>query len=128
LAQVGWFCAALAESTPGLRCTCDPKAWDVAGGLLLWEAFVSGKGKPDRLIKSLVPADTSQHLADAAAATSEFIRLSSDGRWTQTEPAVTTGDHRPLNLLATAALAAKLSIRAEELTEPVFVVKTVAPL
>lgn len=51
---------------PGLRCTTQPALW--LGGeaeLFVWEAFVSGTGKP-------VPLGISQHAADAAAAADTF--------------------------------------------------------
>ena len=60
LAQLAWVLERIGSASPGLRCTTRPETW-LAGDaeLFVWEAFVSGTGKP-------VPSGISQHAADAA--------------------------------------------------------------
>jgi hypothetical protein len=126
LVQVAWFCRALAQSMPDLRTTCDPQKWRERGGLLLWEAFVSGHGKPTPMAIELADALPSQHETDAAAAVAAFTEaLKQDPALARSH--VTTGNHRPLSLLAFAAHSGGLAIDAEEMTQSVLVIKTPTP-
>ena len=76
LVQMAWVLERVGSAVPGLRCTIRPEPW-LAGNveLFVWEAFVSGTGKP-------VPAGITQHAADAAAAADTFLVLgSSTSEW-----------------------------------------------
>ena len=62
LAQLAWVLERIGSALPGLRCTTRPELWlDGEAELFVWEAFVSGTGKP-------IPSEITQHAADAAAA------------------------------------------------------------
>jgi hypothetical protein len=88
----------------GRRATVRPDRWLSDGGLLVWEAFVSGGGKG------------AGHCADARIALRAFERRSpnfvSD---LKPEPAV--------NLAVAAALASGVLINLDEISEPALVVK-----
>ena len=89
----------------------------MSGGadLLVWEAFVSGTGKP-------VPADTTQHAADAAAAADTFADRLEAG--TLGESDVVCEPMSGFNLAAAAAVYAKLRIAVDELRLPAQVYRT----
>ncbi len=114
--QAAWVLGRIEHLRPGTSATTQPSRW--LGGdadVLLWEAFVSGAGKP-------VPDQVSQHAADAAAATLTFAdRLDAD----QLEDSDVTSDPwTPLNLAAAAALHGGLEIAVEELRLPCRVYRT----
>lgn len=114
LAQTAWILDALATYQPDLTVTTQADRWQRGHArLLLAEAVVSGTGKP-------VLVSTSQHAADAAAAGKEFVhRLGND--------ALTSDVHcapdAAVNLLAAAALWARLRIDCDEVRRDVLVVK-----
>jgi hypothetical protein len=114
VAQVAWILKTLAERIPACTATTQPEMWQ--GGqaqLLLAEAFVSGVGKP-------VPVDVSADAADAAAAARDFLdRLRTGTLATD----VTCGPHSTVNLLAAAAIWARLSIAEHELRQDILVLK-----
>src|ERR1700760_2823493 len=74
LAQGSWLLQQLAAAVPGLPVTTQPAVWlDRGEGLLLAEAFITGKGKP-------VPVSgESQHVADASAAALALADLVGSG-------------------------------------------------
>ena len=87
----------------GVRATVRPETWAQDGGLLIWEAFISG-GKGDG------------HCADATIALNAFEQRCADLRSDLTpEPAV--------NLAVACALASGLLIDVAEIGEPAVVVK-----
>ena len=56
LMQMAWVLERVGSELPGMACTTRPEVWlSGESGLLVWEAFVSGTGKP-------VPAGTTQHV------------------------------------------------------------------
>jgi len=116
LVQLAWVLERVGSVVPGLRCTTRPGAW-LAGDaeLFVWEAFVSGTGKP-------VPTGISQHAADAAAATDTFAdRLAEntlDGSDVVCAPASS------FNLAAACAAYAGLAIASSELRDQVQVYRT----
>jgi hypothetical protein len=88
----------------GRRATVRPDRWLDPGGLLIWEAFVSGGGKG------------TGHSADALIALTAFERRFPDFvSDLKPEPAV--------NLAVAAALASGLEINPDEISEPALVVK-----
>jgi hypothetical protein len=127
LAQSAWLCRAVKEAAGPVLATCDPARWTRQGGLLLWEAFVSGTGKPTPMLDGLTGQPVSQHEADAEAAAAAFDLLWQTGALGLEDSAVTTGVHRPLNLLVAGALAAGLAIDVQELSAPLLVLKTSVP-
>lgn len=59
LVQMAWVLERVGSELPGMACTTRPEVrLSGESGLFVWEAFVSGTGKP-------VPAGTTQHAADA---------------------------------------------------------------
>jgi hypothetical protein len=128
LVQAAWLCRAVADSAGSVACTCDPVRWQADGGLLLWEAFVSGNGKPTPTVNAVTGRVASQHEADAAAAVASFLEMVAGARLRIDESDVTVAPHRPLNLLAAVALAAGLDIRSAELSGPALVVRTKPPV
>ena len=116
LVQMAWVLERVGSEIPGLPCTTRPEVW-LSGGadLLVWEAFVSGTGKP-------VPADTTQHAADAAAAADTFADRLEAG--TLCESDVVCEPMSAFNLAAAAAVYARLTIAVDELRLPAQVYRT----
>ena len=105
IVQMAWILERVGAAVPGLTCTTRPASWlDGATDLFLWEAFVSGTGKP-------VPAGTSQHAADAGTAADTFATRLAETRLSASD--VTCDPASSFNLAAAAALYAGLSINAE---------------
>jgi hypothetical protein len=106
------LCWTLAQLVPA-KATTQPSKWNPETPLLLWEAFVSGPQKKDR-------DDVTGHLSDARSAVEAFVhRLDNLSHQSQ----IHTGDHRPLNLAAVAAMHAGLEIDAAEIALPLMVAK-----
>ena len=104
------------SGVPALRCTTRPEAW-LAGDaeLFVWEAFVSGTGKP-------VPSGTTQHAADAAAAADTFADRLEEGSLGVSDVVCTPASS--FNLAAAAAAYAGLAIARNELRDQVQVYRT----
>lgn len=116
LVQLAWVLERIGSGFPGLRCTTRPEPW-LAGeaDLFVWEAFVSGTGKP-------VPSGITQHAADAAAAADTFAgRL--ENRSLSTSDVV-CAPSSSFNLAAAAAAFAGLLIPSGELRGQVQVYRT----
>lgn len=95
--------------------TTAPATWTAGrADLLLWEAFVSGEGKP-------VPAEAGPHAADAAAAAKEFGERFAQGRLTGD---VTVVGYGGFNLAACAAQRAGLELVESDFCSDVLVVRT----
>jgi hypothetical protein len=125
IVQATWRCRAVAGARGRVRCTCDPQRWEQHGGLLLWEAFVSGSGKP-RSMPDDLGLDT-RHEVDAAAAAHAFVDLVAQNGL-RLDPAHIAADScGAINLLAAAALASGLDIDPAEVARPLVIVKTPAP-
>ncbi len=117
LVQISWvldrLVAVRGDDMPTVTTT--PATW-MAGraDVLLWEAFVSGDGKP-------VPAEAGSHAADAAAAAEEFgERLAHDRLIGDVTVAGCTG----FNLAACAAQRAGLALVDSDLRSEVLVIRT----
>lgn len=116
LVQLAWVLERIGCEVPGLRCTTSPATW--LGGqaeLLLWEAFVSGTGKP-------VPSGITQHAADAAAAADTFADRLQQATLTTSD--VVCSPASSFNLAAAAAGYAGLAIDSAELRSEVPVYRT----
>lgn len=114
--QMAWILERVGSVMPGLRCTTLPSAWlDGGAEVFVWEAFVSGPGKP-------VSAAISQHAADAAAAADTFAERLEDSRLTESD--VMCDPAKSFNLAAAAALYAGLSVAPSEMREPLMVYRT----
>ncbi len=118
IVQLAWVLdrlAALRSDRP-TTVTTTPAAW-IAGSahVLLWEAFVSGDGKP-------VPAEAGPHAADAAAAAEEFgARLSRN----QLDIGdVTLAEDTGINLAACAVERAGLTLVESDARSMVLVIRT----
>lgn len=116
LVQLAWVLERVAADLPGLRCTTSAERW-VAGeaDLLVWEAFVSGHGKP-------APGGVSQHAADAAVAADTFAERAADGSLTLSD--VTCAPATSFNLAAAAVLYSGLAIDPAEIRSPLQVYRT----
>jgi hypothetical protein len=94
LVQTAWVLQRLTAVRGAVTVTTQSRRWlDGEVELLLWEAFVSGPGKP-------VPSEFGKHAADAAAAADTF-----DDRWASGmvgKSDVTCLPHGSLNLAAAA--------------------------
>ena len=114
--QIAWVLERVGSEVPGLACTTRPEVW-LSGevDLLVWEAFVSGTDKP-------VPADTTQHAADAAAAAHTFADRLEAG--TVGESDVVCEPMSAFNLAAAAAVYARLTIAVDEIRLPAQVYRT----
>ncbi len=115
--QLAWILDRLVavriENLPTVTTT--PAAWTAGrADLLLWEAFVSGEGKP-------VPAEAGPHAADAAAAAKEFGERLTQKRLTGD---VTVTGYDGFNLAACAALRAGLTLVESDFRSDVLVVRT----
>lgn len=116
LMQMAWVLERVGSELPGMACTTRPEVWlSGESGLLVWEAFVSGTGKP-------VPAGTTQHAADAAAAADSFADRLEAG--TLGESDVVCAPMSSFNLAAAAAPYANMTIGVDELRLPVPVYRT----
>ncbi|WP_156741145.1 hypothetical protein [Occultella aeris] len=106
LVQMAWMLERIGSAFPGLPCTTRPEAW-LAGAatLLVWEAFVSGTGKP-------VPSGITQHAADAAAAADTFADRLEEATLSTSDVVCTPASS--FNLAAAAAAYAGLGIAADE--------------
>lgn len=115
LVEMAWVLDRLAGLHPTLSATTRPERWQSGAPLLIWEAFVSGPGKP-------VPGEVSQHAADAAAAADTFAeRWESD---TLDGSDVECAPHGSFNLAAAAALYAGLGMDVQEIRYAVSVLRT----
>ncbi len=116
LVQLAWVLERVGYGFPGLRCTTRPEPW-LAGeaALFLWEAFVSGTGKP-------VPSEITQHAADAAAAADTFADRLQEA--TLSTSAALCGPASSFNLATAAAPYAGLAITRDELRGEVQVYRT----
>ncbi|MGE0170883.1 hypothetical protein [Nocardioides sp.] len=113
---MAWVLERVGSGFPGLRCTTRPELWLVGDAeLFVWEAFVSGTGKP-------VPAGITQHAADAAAATDTFADRLENG--TLSDSDVVCAPSSSFNLAAAAATYAGLEIASRELRDQVQVYRT----
>ncbi len=116
LVQLAWVLERVASGSPGLRCTTRPEPW-LAGdaALFLWEAFVSGTGKP-------VPSGINQHAADAAAAADTFADRFEEETLSTSDVVCTPASS--FDLPAAAAAYAGLDIASDELRDQVQVYRT----
>lgn len=115
LVQLAWVLERVSSLSGGLRCTTQADVWLKAEAeLFIWEAFVSGPGKP-------APAGATQHAADAAAAGDTFAARLAEARLASSD---VTCDASSLNLAAAAAGYAGLSIPGDEIRQPVHVYRT----
>lgn len=116
LAQLAWVLERIGSALPGLRCTTRPELWlDGEAELFVWEAFVSGTGKP-------IPSEITQHAADAAAAADTFAERLEEGTLTHSDVVCTPASS--FNLAAAAAAYAGLAIPSAELRDQVQVYRT----
>jgi hypothetical protein len=116
LVQMAWVLERVGSGHPGLRCTTRPEPWLAgAADLFVWEAFVSGIGKP-------VPAGITQHAADAAAAADTFADRMQEGSMSASD--VACAPSSSFNLAAAAAAYAGLEIASGELRDQVQVYRT----
>lgn len=83
--------------------------------LFVWEAFVSGTGKP-------VPSGITQHAADAAAAADTFADRLEEATLSTSD--VVCAPASSFNLAAAAAAYAGLAIASDELRDQVQVYRT----
>lgn len=116
IVQLAWVLERIGSVAPDLRCTTHPEPW-LAGlaQLFVWEAFVSGPGKP-------VPAGITQHAADAAAAADTFAQRFEVAALATSD--VTCAPATSFNLAAAAAMYAGLAIAPDELRAPLQVYRT----
>ncbi|GGO85397.1 hypothetical protein GCM10011584_05270 [Nocardioides phosphati] len=116
LVQMAWVLERIGSGIPALRCTTRPELW-LAGDadLFVWEAFVSGTGKP-------VPTGITQHAADAAAAADTFADRLEQGSPSASDVVCTPASS--FNLAAAAAAYAGLAIASNELRDQVQVYRT----
>lgn len=116
LVQLAWVLERVGSGFPGLRCTTQPEPW-LAGeaALFVWEAFVSGTGKP-------VPSGITQHAADAAAAADTFADRLEEATLSTSD--VVCAPASSFNLAAAAAAYAGLAIASDELRDQVQVYRT----
>lgn len=116
LAQLAWMCQRIKAVGANVTATTQPSQWLVRKAqLLIWEAFVSGPGKPP-------PGDVGQHAADAAIAAITFAeRLDSDQL---AKNDVACDPHQSFNLAYAAAAMGGITIDARERTAPVTVLRT----
>lgn len=116
LAQLAWVLERIGSGFPGLRCTTRPESWLRGDAeLFIWEAFVSGTGKP-------VPSGITQHAADAAAAADTFADRLEDATLSRSD--VVCSPASSFNLAAAAAAYAGLAIPSDELRNQVQVYRT----
>lgn len=116
LVQMAWVLERIAAQTPDLRCTTQAALWlKGEAELFVWEAFVSGTGKP-------VPAEISQHAADAAAAADTFADRLATATLELSD--VICDPSSSFNLAAAAAAYAGLAIASAELRTPLKVYRT----
>lgn len=110
LVQMAWVLERVSADLPEVSCTTRPHTWlSGRANLFLWEAFVSGTAKP-------VPAGTSQHAADAAAAAGTFAERLESGSLDESD--VVCAPMSSFNLAAAAAVYAKMTIDVDELHLP----------
>jgi hypothetical protein len=111
LAQIPWILSRVREAVP---CGAVHFAWEpfsaAESGLLLWEAFVSGKAKGG------------SHEKDAIAGVEAFCKQLPD-----VGDANAYETPRPFSLIAAAALWAGLEVTPEELRRPCVLVRATAP-
>lgn len=118
LVQLAWVLERVGATAPGLRCTTRPERWLASEAeLFVWEAFVSGAGKP-------VPNSITQHAADAAAAADTFAIRLEESRLGESD--VTCAPATSFNLAAAAALYAGLARDDDEIRTPLQVYRTPA--
>ncbi len=116
LAQLAWVLERIGSGSPGLRCTTRPEPWlEGEAELFVWEAFVSGTGKP-------VPSGITQHAADAAAAADTFADRLEQATLSSSDVVCTPASS--FNLAAAAAAYAGLAIPSAELRDQVQVYRT----
>ncbi|RCK70158.1 hypothetical protein DT076_05620 [Desertihabitans brevis] len=116
LVQLAWMLDWLASQMSTLRVTTSPSHWTAGQAeLFVWEAFVSGTGKP-------VPSATGQHAADAAAAADTFADRLAAGTLGTSD--VTCGPSSAFNLVAAAAAFAGMSVVPPGLRSDVPVYRT----
>lgn len=116
LVQLAWVLERIGAAAPRLRCTTRPDPWTAGQAeLFVWEAFVSGDGKP-------VPSGISQHAADAAAAADTFADRLEQATLSTSDVVCTPSSS--FNLAAAAAAYAGLAIASNELRGQVQVYRT----
>lgn len=116
LVQLAWVLERIGSGFPGLRCTTRPEPWlNRDAELFVWEAFVSGTGKP-------IPSGITQHAADAAAAADTFADRLNQGTLSNSDVVCTPASS--FNLAAAAATFAGLTIGSDELRDQVQVYRT----
>lgn len=116
LVQLAWVLERIGSEAPRLRCTTRPEPWTAGQAeLFVWEAFVSGDGKP-------VSSGISQHAADAAAAADTFADRLEQATLSTSDVVCTPASS--FNLAAAAAAYAGLAIASDELRDQVQVYRT----
>lgn len=122
LVQTAWVLRRVVRLRGTALATTQPDRWLAgAADLLLWEAFVSGPGKP-------APGQVSQHAADAAIATETFADRLAQG--TLAAGDVTCEPHSAFSLAWAAAMVAGATIEPDEraMLAPVYRTRPVAGL
>ncbi|MDI5967434.1 hypothetical protein [Streptantibioticus silvisoli] len=115
-AQTAWMLSRLRALAPHVTATTQPQRFAAGeAGLLLVEAFVSGKGKP-------VPVRGNQHVADAEAAARATLAHLTAGP--DDVPLVVCAPRRALNLLALLADWADIPVPRDERQLDVLVIRT----
>jgi hypothetical protein len=105
LGLMPWCLTEIAKIEPKAAATVDPQKFAANGGLLLWEAFISGAMK----------IVGSTHHDDARLACDEFCK-----RWPNVESDIPL--EPAINHAVSAAIVAKLNIDAREIAMPSIVV------
>ncbi len=98
LGLMPWTFARIAQAAPGARATVNLERWRKRGGLLVWEAFVSGNVKRET------------HAADAIVALDTFM-----ARWPDLQSDIPP--EPALNLAVAAAMSAGLAVERDEIGE-----------
>lgn len=115
LVQMAWVLQRLITLDAVVRCTTQPQRWsDGTADLLIWEAFVSGPGRP-------VPDKGTRHAADAIAAADTFAERWQAGTLDASDATCPDGS---FSLAAAAALHAGISIEVDEIHAPVTVLRS----
>lgn len=114
LHEIAWILAQLlrAQST-ATQVYFSPEFWleSKQPGLLIWEAFVSGKNKGR------------DHADDARLAWEEFRRLLKDRKWDEARQICVGNESQSLNLVALAAEWAGWSVNSDDRKNQLLVVK-----
>jgi hypothetical protein len=113
LGLMSWTFARIAQAASDAKATVSVERWRERGGLLIWEAFVSGAAKGT--------AHVNLHIADAIVALDTFM-----SRWPDLRTDIAA--EPALNLAVAAAMSAGLTVEPDEIgaAAVVFVAATVA--